>query len=251
MTEYRLQPTYKSSFEAFLSNTNEKAILSQELINVIQTQNIHSLLDIGAGNGELASLVTPSLQRYVAIEQRADFVAKLKQLPHPNMEAHTASYPFPTEEKFDAVLFSHSIPTIVKENDKWKEFIDSSLEHLNQNGTLIIVTYEAGDSAWSELLKQANLPRKYDRIGQMQLLSDFLKDRGELEIKEVVTHVETKTIDEIIKSLSFVYSDGRVEREKAFLQSKEIRDIIEKSYKTESGYSFPFTHYLVTFKPNN
>lgn len=247
---YRKQESYKTSFEAFLKNTDEKLVLSQELNDLFAKLNIKSVLDIGAGNGELSRLISPNLERYVAIEQRPDFVEKLRTIEHPNISVFKGDYPIQIEEKFDAVLFSHSLPIVGNDKSAWQEFIDDSLENLKIGGRLVIVTYEAGNSDWSKLIDQAELPRKNDRTGQIDLLANFLQSKTEVEVKEIITHVKAQTVNELMNSLAFVYSDGKEEKVKIFLENEKIREQLEANYKDGTSYSFPFRHYLVVAKPN-
>src|SRR3972149_4254514 len=99
--------SYESDFQVFLKYTNEKKILKEEISKLINKFNIRSILDIGAGNGELSQPLSEEVEDYLCIEPKKDFVGLLRKKGLTVIESE-----FPTEldRQFDMVLCSHSVP---------------------------------------------------------------------------------------------------------------------------------------------
>jgi SAM-dependent methyltransferase len=102
----RVMPdSYQSDFEAYLACTDEKEILLREIRRDFHRQKVKTVLDIGAGNGKLSIPLSKEFS-YLAVEKKPEFV---KSLTKNGVSVIEGLFPIPIEEKFDAVLISHSL----------------------------------------------------------------------------------------------------------------------------------------------
>lgn len=107
MHPHRLSQTYDDAFRAFLNHTDEKRILFGEISQRIAEKNIKSLLDIGAGNGQLSIPLAQLAKRYLAVEARENYVQKLRNA---GLEVCHAVFPCIINDRFNMVLASRSTP---------------------------------------------------------------------------------------------------------------------------------------------
>ena len=107
MKEHRLTEEYTKAFRAFLDHTTEKQDLFAALKRRIEVAGAQSLLDIGAGNGDLAIPLSELVTTYLAIEPKPDFAAKLMAN---GIKVINSAFPCDFGGTFDAVLASHVIP---------------------------------------------------------------------------------------------------------------------------------------------
>ena len=122
------------------------------------------------GDGDLSIALSREVRRYVALEQKGDFVKKLRS---GGLEVVEASWPHPIEERFDVVLASHSLPSHSDGRETWEPFVTSAWSQVDKKGHLIIVTFEDEDSEWSYLLNVLVWGRPFKRDGCLHLISIF------------------------------------------------------------------------------
>ena len=83
-------------------------------------------------------------------------------------------------------------------------------------------------------IEDKNRKHSKDILGLLESLVD-------VNINKVETLVTTKTLDDMVEALSFVFiGNGNVEEKKdKFLSiKKHLEQIIKSKYKTQDGYSF-------------
>ena len=232
--------TYEEGFSFYLKYTKEKEILAKELISLFRKLKVNSVLDIGAGNGDLASLIFNQVKRYVAIEPRKKFVKSLK-----DKEINVIEDNFPCNignKKFDFILCSHSTPSLKKD---YEPFLKVAFEKLNKNGNLLLITYLGGEDDWNTLLKEINIKPFENASARYLDRKNFVEQFGDLKEWFVNTKIESSSMENMIKALSFVASGGEEEKKNAFLsKSKEISEILNEKYynKESNNYFFPFKH---------
>ncbi len=240
MANHQLNQAYTKAFETFLSHTNEKLILLEYLGKLIQSREVSSVLDIGAGNGDLAIPLAREVGRYVAVEQKPNYANTLR---NSNLFVYQAVFPCLIDGKFDLVLGSHIIPW---RKEEYTPLIFAAWDLVATYGQLVLITYDDTEhSAWNELRDGCNLPTSRRSGSRIDLFREVLETLGEVEVIELVTAVETNTLDELCQALAFVYSDGEIEKLTFFLKNEAVRTYLETNHKTEGRYSFPFTHYVL------
>lgn len=230
---------YARDFAQFLQATDEKVVLLQEIQQVL-TGN-ESLLDIGAGDGILATPLAQSVKQYIAVEKNPDHIAKLltanlKVIPH--------EFPCPIDDEFDVILLSH---TISHRTNNWQQILTAAHKLLKSQAKIIIITYEGDEDDWNRLRKSIGLNVDTSLFqDRYQDMLHFLQTVGKVTESTVTTHVKTKTISEMIESLAFVASNGIPELKAQFMaQSAQLTTIFEQTYKEAGSYSFPFHHKML------
>src|SRR5262245_55562927 len=104
--QHQLTLDYRKAFETFLQSTNEKQEFARILIQQIRDRGVSSLLDIGAGNGELALPLSQQVKRYLAVEPNFAHAAVLRNLC---LQVIEKPFPCQIDETFDMVVASHVI----------------------------------------------------------------------------------------------------------------------------------------------
>lgn len=233
--------SYQSDFEKFLSHTDEKQVLLEEISKEIERFSIDSILDIGAGNGLLSIPLSKKVERYLAIEQKPSFAEKLQKA---GLSIVQGSFPLEIPGNFDLVLVSHALSYA---EDLFRPFIKKAWELVNQDGILLIITYRAQDDDWTNLTKQLGESSiDYNNSGFNQIV-DFLRSLGKVEIRSVITRVRTTALEDMVGALSFVFSDGQPHRKQKFFQYySKLTEILNSQYRDDLGFSFPFQHFFVT-----
>lgn len=234
---------YKNAFETFISHTDEKEVLCREILNEVKKYNIASLLDIGAGNGDLALPLSQGVEHYVAIEPKQSFVQRLRE--H-DIDVIQNWFPCWTDEKFDMILSSHSIRS---DEELRGRFIDVAVDLLEDTGVLLIITFKGGETNWSRFMDYLGEERGEHNKKWFDSLVSYLNQYGKVSVRNVTSYVRTDTFDEIFSCLDFVYSDAMIEKHKEFLARKEeVRAYLDEIHRDETGYFFPFTHYFITLQ---
>lgn len=236
-----MKDNYESDFEIFLSHTNEKQILLDEIFKEIEKNNIKSVLDIGAGNGLLSIPLSQKVTNYLAVEQNANFVEELLRA---GVRVIKGIFPVELDEIFDMVLVCHSIEYA---KDLFEPFIRRAWELVKPGGMFLLITYRGQEDDWTRLIKDLGDNRESEnRIGFNQIVG-LLFSLGEVQTRKVITHVKTEKLDDMIQALTFVASDGRSERKDKFLKNKlRLEKILARKYHHQDGYSFPFQHFFIT-----
>lgn len=245
MGNHQTTTTYSDSFRTYLAHTDEKPVLLDIISKHLRALSITSLLDIGAGNGDLSIPLAKHIEQYVAVEQKEDYVKRLREA---GLEVIASAFPCDIAERFDTVLISHSLPSYQDGITGWQPFLDAAWSRVNERGHLFIVTFEDEESEWTNLIESSGLEEVRQRESRLMSLKDYLNKFGALEYEVITTYVRTKTLDEMQQALAFVWSDGRADRLEIFLQNQEIAEQLETKYKDGGTYSFPFHHYLLDIR---
>lgn len=233
---------YSEAFKSFLKCTDEKQVFIDTILTYIDEYSVNSLLDIGAGNGDLSIPVAKKVGRYMAIEPDTEHVATLRGA---GLNVIEGKFPCPVSEKYDVVLCSHSTPG---KPEGFKPFIHEAFNCVDTDGSLLIITYDDAQGAWGQMLDDCNIEWPGFHKGRMALLREFLfTEFKNITEQEIITHVSSNNINEFLEALAFVYTDGKSESE-PFTQSPAIREYVQKNYYKNEMYSFPFTHYLFEIK---
>jgi len=239
---HRLTEAYVQAFQSFLKHTTEKQDLFAVLERRIKAAKAHSLLDIGAGNGDLALPLSRLVQAYIAIEPNPEYAARLQAKGI--MMVFQEPFPWKTFSTLavDIVLASHVVPW---DRGEAQAFLRASWRSLGPKGTLIMISYDEEVGGWRELLDASGLPLETVGQGRFEEYKQLLTTFGRLEIEAITTSVITKSLDEMLLALSFVYSDGQPEKAEAFQKNVVVRHFLESYHHPDEHYRFPFTHYLL------
>ena len=236
---------YKSSFENFLKHTNEKKILIKFLSNYIKKLKVKSLLDIGAGNGSMAIPLSKMVNSYLAIERNKSFIKKLKLELIEVVEEEFPKGPIKLDKRFDLVLCSYVIP----HDRDFKKFITKAWRYVRPKGYLLIITHRQSHDEWGKFCKKIKFNVYWDKPSFFPKLIRYLKIFGKVSIKDVVSFIESKNLEEFFSALTFVACQGEKNKEKSFYKNKsKIIKIINREYNKKGFYKFPFKHYFILCK---
>ena len=235
---------YKRDFENFLRNTDEKKVLCTEIEQYISQYDIDSVLDIGAGNGELSAPLAQKVSKYVAIEKNPEFVSQLRDL---GIETIEAEFPMRVADTFDMVLASHAFSYRTEDFSAFiTEFVHTAWELVHDRGIFLMIGAGGEKNDWYQLMKQIgeedelqpNIVGYQETLRQLQAL-------GEVEIRSILTFVRTGTMEDMISALTFVAGKGDPARKERFLRHRAfLEDVLKKHNTVENGFAFPFHHYF-------
>lgn len=240
MRTYRLTETYRQAFGKFLAHTNEKQVLLAALLGRIEKLRPKRMLDIGAGNGDLALPLARSVAQYVAIEPNAGYAAKLREQ---GLDVIEKPFPCAVPGVFDVAVLSHVLPWGRAE---YTSFLEWAWSAVAEKGSLLVVTYDDEPrSEWNNFLSQCGLAFGRAYGGRMEGVESLLKRYGEVGRAVITTHVETDSAQDMIEALAFVYSDGLPEKLETFRRHEKVRTALRAQYQQNGIFRFPFDHLLL------
>jgi SAM-dependent methyltransferase len=247
---FNMQQTFEALYYQGLENltqcSDEKQVYVTTFTNYISHYGANSLLDIGAGDGQVALPISDIVEHYVAIEQNPQYAARLRQAGKQVIEE---VFPTEVEDSYDLVLMSHVISHTAGEHTT---LVAPAWELVKPDGHLLVVTHRGIEQDdWSQLL---------DRIGLgyggrfNENLHDCLSDlrtKGETEVQNVTSTLTTDNASSMIAAMAFLASNGEQPRYDAFMdRANEVEAILGDKYQTAKGLSFPFLHpFVSTHKP--
>lgn len=137
----------KRKFALFAQHTDEKKKIVSAVSQIANPHKKMSLLDIGAGTGEVSIPISSMVGRYLAIEKNPNTAWHLSNngLDCMNVAWEDTSL----KERFDVVLASHVLSFF--KNKIRHEMISKMYNHVSPGGKLIIIT-DSGEGDFSELL---------------------------------------------------------------------------------------------------
>jgi hypothetical protein len=245
---------YADSFNRFLNATNEKDAFVEALShNALKSGD--TLLDIGAGNGELAGKIIERHQpsKYVGIELNKAFHDPLAAL---GLEVIPESYPNADpllgDSRFGTVLTSYSVPLT---NPGRIDFVQHAFERTrSSDGTMAIVSF-AGQDQWSTIAAEINeligdaIPS--DEPAGQPTVEDFTEalkeeyaDLGYIDARIFTSEIRGESVDDLFHSIAFIATAGMKSALKQYYQSKQAITETLKAH-APSG-SIAQSHSLVT-----
>lgn len=241
-----LEQVYAEMFAIFCQYTNEKEVFLNRLKKILEKIPNCSMLDIGAGNGELAIPLSGMVQRYRAVESNPDHCQILRKA---GLEVIESAFPCAVMgEEYNVVLISHSLPTNRAERER---FVRHAYNLVRIGGVLVILTFKDQGTDWSILLDECGMSWEPMYEGGLNLFKDglaLMNEGGKNRVEHLKTYVTDKEPAEIAKALAFVYSNGDQERLQEFLRNTKVLEILRARYSNEKKkvYAFPFEHVLYT-----
>ena len=232
---------YQADFETFLQHTNEKEVLRQKLTDIIEVNKVTSLLDLGAGNGDLAIPLASAVQRYLAVEPCRAFVERLRAN---RLEVIEGAYPLEVEGLYDMVLICH---VMSRKRESWEPFVSAAWQKVTVGGRVVIVTYRNGEDSWTHLMRDLDLDQQKENQTTYDEMLASLESLGRVSVQQITTSVTTSNIDEMVQALSFVAGNGIPEQTELFLTKKGLLErILREQYASGDSFSFPFQHFFIT-----
>jgi SAM-dependent methyltransferase len=238
---------YADAFDIFLASTDEKEVLAAELGQQIRRHGSRSLLDIGAGSGQLGGLLARLVEDYLAVEVRESYASQLRAR---GLRVQIARWPCPLDQRFDAVLMSH----VLTFEDDLRVMIEPAVEALSPDGVLLLVLHDVNGSDWGQLLEMLEIPH----LAETELprrTTNFLRDEigMKISVNYVTSFARTEYVSDMVDALRFVVAAGSKERLAPFdTKPTAIVRLLESRYQKSNGsFEFPFRHLVVTAGRNS
>jgi SAM-dependent methyltransferase len=193
------------SFQKFLSWTNEKQILGDEILKLIKP-SYKSLLDVGAGNGDLtgyyiglfeeALLLEPAQQYYERLLERFQGarVMKFKAEDFRSNGSH-----------FDLIVASHIFYYVTKP----LEVINHLLASLNEGGRFVIILADRNCSylRFIDQFSSIIFGDKIDRpeVQWSDIVAFLAKESLSVEVRDVSSIVNAPSIEDFLSMDEFLF----------------------------------------------
>jgi SAM-dependent methyltransferase len=237
--------TYVDAFNSFLSVTDEKEVLANAIIREMKRYDVRSLLDVGAGSGELSGQLAAVVDEYLAIEMRAQYVEQIRKS---GLVVNCGKWPVRLDKQFDAVLMSH----LLDGDDDLTEMLEPALDVLRVNGVLMLVLHQVAGSDWAALRQSLNLAPTADD-GLAESAEDTLgRLRADTQVQSIGTAVRTPDIEVMIRALDFVATSGDAQKQTLLHGQRRqiLTEVLNSRYRRSDGvYEFPFQHVLISARP--
>lgn len=233
-----------NSYENYLKWCDEKEKVLFELISEIES-NYSSLLDIGAGNGELTKNLSSKFSSITVIEPAKK---RLKELTNNLINANLNLFneKFETVKlngKFDFILSSHSI-YYLKDLEQTLKKIKG---FLNEKGKFLIVIKSAEGELqeFMDFFRKDVLNEKYGASLKVDKIVNLLKKQGfSVRIKEADVKLTIPSINETINLLDFFYNVSLKEISAGAIIN--IKSYLQTNFSKEVNFSYPQTIIVAT-----
>jgi SAM-dependent methyltransferase len=146
---------YKDLFQKYSANTDGKEKIAAFLQGLAPANSPRVLLDLGAGDGRLASQLTRAFDSVIAVERNDAFASMLSNIPGVQ-PVKSSVEDFTPAEPFDVGLFCYSLSGV--SSARQQDCLNRLLTWRKPGGRLLFVTYEDGcewdcyaDTVYSEL----------------------------------------------------------------------------------------------------
>ncbi len=237
---------FYEGFESLQRYSNEKQVYVDTFIDYINRYSACSLLDIGAGNGDLAIPVSDHVEKYVAVERSPEYADLLRSAGKTVIQR---LFPTEIEGQYDLVVMSHVVSHVM---GNYTSLVPSAWELVKPEGHLLIVTNqdtEEGD--WSRLLEAVGLGYPDLANERLQELIHDLQQIGNIEIRRVSSYLTTQNVTQMVEAMAFLAaSGGTTHRDRFMKQANVVARILDSGYRSGDGYHFPLTHpFISTQKP--
>lgn len=197
-----------TSFSKFLSWSNEKEVLASEIIQIVGRDI--SLLDIGAGDGNLTKRLIPVCSNIVAVEPSklcGTLFDNIKQCGGIAVNSKIEDYIFSDYATFDVILASHSLRYVKDVNYQISRL---SRKLANHTGLMIVIEISPTSAFWDFYIRYEKMipeslkrhktdPSEYDYT--IPLLKNFDNMRS-YDIQSVMT---APSPQEFVSILDFIF----------------------------------------------
>lgn len=206
---------YSELFKNYVSNTNGKNLIANNIATLLLKEGYSNCLDIGGGNGKIAITLGKHLDKIVIVEPNKRLISDIKinkianiQIVNKKIENYIPS------QLFDVVLMSYFLDSF--DTGHIKYLLNKIFPSIKKGGKIIGVTYLDGCD-WDSFSCFVSKKLGIKRTGGLSRLLTKLRTIGlNLRVLKIVdTKIFGKNLDDLYKNLSFfAYED--FERYKKF-----------------------------------
>lgn len=230
---------YQQAFALFLKRTDEKQVLVPIIRRFGRLTVQSRVLDIGAGSGDIARAIAPSVGAYVAVEPNRGFATRLRRLPVTAL-AQTWQRACP-QGLFDCIIASHVL-TYFPDRQLFP-LLSKMHALLAPHGRLLIMTVDQTRGSWRTLHSFL-----YRRQGIRKRKTSVLIERWLRPLHPVVRHFSTtvkpQSFRELLLMLEFDFPS-------ILHTSKSTRRALEKfcqRFFRHNGLTLSMVHQLLIFQ---
>lgn len=190
---------YKKSFKLFLRRTDEKSVIEKFVINNIKLNERTNFLDIGAGDGSLASIISKKVKSTLVIEPNQSFcklLLKQKGIRILNKTWEKVNL----NELFDFILAAYVVTYFPK--TKRKQLIKKMYNMLNPGGSILILSVGAKKGSWRKIHTYFYKLINHVHYSSDNELRQIMQGYGAV-LKSFKTRAISKNSDEMLEILGF------------------------------------------------
>lgn len=234
---------YKKSFGLFLRRTDEKSIINQFILDNIPIHKDTDFLDIGGGEGSLASVIAKKVRTTLVIEPNKDFYKQLLERKHIKI-LNKKWEDVRLNNTFDFILAAY-VTTYFKKA-KRRQLIKKMYDSLRPGGHILILSIDARKGSWRKIHTYF-----YELMGHVHKSSDDsmkeIAQEYKATFKSFKTHVVAKSTDEMLEILSFDFH--RYPRYFSKF-TEQLRKFLKKYSNDDSKITLEMVHnaYIITKK---
>ncbi len=190
---------YKKSFSLFLQRTDEKSVIEKFIREHIPLNRNMEFLDVGAGEGSLATVISKEVKTTLVIEPNQNFCQKL--LKQERIEILNERWEnVHLNRNFDFILAAYVV-TYFPEDER-EELIKKMYDCLRPGGTILILSVDAKKGSWRKIHTYF-----YELMGRNHASSDEALKQIVAQYKATahsfITHVVAKNVNEMLEILAF------------------------------------------------
>src|SRR3989338_1068428 len=217
---------YKNAFNLFLKRTNEKEVIIKFIEKNVNLDKTVNFLDIGGGDGSLATIIDKKVNNILVIEPNKYFQKHLKGKGLKTINNKWENINL--DKKFDFILAAYVVTYFSPQ--KREQLINKMYNYLNPEGKILILSIDSNKGSWRSIHTYF-----YKLIGLNHNSSD---DKLKIIInkypnlsKQLKTKIIAKDVDEMLNILTFDF--GRYAKD--FIKFKpNLKKYLEK-YKNKNG----------------
>ena len=234
----RKPPDYHDRYREFLAVTNEKAVIAKAVSPLLLPGTI---LDIGAGTGDVPDLMRVDVKCYTALECQPQFVELLRCKGYEVIEG---LFPCEVQRSYANVLLCHCLSG---SRAQCRILISSAWKVLARPGRLIIVTFRDNADDYNELLHRIGHNARSTIDTRFNFITEMLTALGKTRSYMSTSYIYANNLFQLASTLSFMATNsnaGTLERRAEVLAGIMAHQAyIDERYRTSSGlYEFPISH---------
>ncbi len=238
--------TISENCRQFSKFTNEKLLLTKQLIQILSPNHGDSVLDIGCGEGHLLKELSKTVKQSMGIEPDPEMIKLAKNnLKGTNSQLIQTTFEnFGIEQKFTIVIASHVFSFF---RDK-EAIVNKIIDLTKKNGKITMILHSSKDDQL-QLLSQVNsqLGRSCDHMTAEDMFS-YLEKRGlKPKLEKLETKITFHNFDDVLKMSYFLFRIKPTEINSTL--SQILRNLIN-NYQKNKEITLSTTHGIISlFKP--
>lgn len=230
---------YMERYREYLARSNEKEVLAQAIRPLIKPG---SVLDVGAGGGELAHLLAIDVSEYTAVECHPHGIESLRQKGY---RVIPKVFPCLLDGKFDNVLMSYCL---YGGKAQCTAIVDAALAATAHQGRVIAVTFRDGLDDYNRLLHRVGHINRSGVDVYYNFIREILAARGGVTSTVVTSHIFVRNLETLCETIAFMATNsniGTLEWRHELVRRLTMQESYLERYRHSGvGYKFPIAHHI-------